>query len=206
MEVMRSSAVVLDAVLIGVVTGGLALFGCAKSGPGAAAAPAAAPTAAAPTAAAPTAAAPSAEFDQKWAALASKDVDAFYVEDDRGEGLMGNVRRARRAQPAEQKDDPVAPHENLSQEEIQQVIRQNLPGVKACFLRISREGEQRSGKAIVSFDVGPAGDVRDTKVDAPSFQGTSLPNCVSGMVSHWAFPKSQGGGLAVSYPFVFVGG
>jgi hypothetical protein len=26
------------------------------------------------------------------------------------------------------------------------------------------------------------------------------------MVSHWAFPKSQGGGLAVSYPFVFVGG
>ena len=86
------------------------------------------------------------------------------------------------------------------------MIRQNLPGVKACYLRISHDGEQRSGKAIVSFDVGPGGEVRDTKVDAPSFQGTSLPNCVSGMVSHWAFPKSQSGGLAISYPFVFVGG
>jgi hypothetical protein len=200
MQVMRTSAVVLDAVLIGVVVGGLSLLGCAKSGSGAGAP-------AAPPVAAPTAAAPSAEFDQKWAALASKEVDAFYVEDDRGEGLMGNVRRARHEQPpAADKGEALAPQANLSPVAIQQVIRQNLPGVKACFLRISREGEQRSGKAIVSFDVGPAGDVRDTKVDAPSFQGTSLPSCVSGMVSHWAFPKSQSGGLAVSYPFVFVGG
>ncbi len=194
------------------LVGGLSLFGCAKTGSdgnggGSATAPA---TAAAPaTVTAP--ATQSAEFDRKWAALASKEVDAFYVEDDRGEGLMGNVRRARHEQPPAQQDkvnknDSVATPANLSQQEIQQVIRQNLPGVKACFLRITREGDQRSGKAIVSFDVGPGGDVRGTKVDAPAFQGTSLPTCVSGMVSHWAFPKSQSGGLAVSYPFVFVGG
>lgn len=186
------------------LVGGLSLFGCTKSGGDGAGAMA--PVAAAAPVAAP--APQSAEFAQKWAALASKDVDAFYVEDDRGEGLMGNVRRARHEQPAPAagESDSVAVPANLSQEEIQRVIRQNLPGVKACFLRISREGEQRSGKAIVSFDVGPGGDVRDTKVDAPAFQGTSLPTCVSGMVSHWAFPKSQSGGLAVSYPFVFVGG
>jgi len=195
MEVMRRSAVVLVV--------GLSLLGCAKRGGdsgGGAPAPAAVPVAAA--------APQSAEFDQKWAALATKEVDAFYVEDDRGEGLMGNVRRARHESPpaAGGKSDTVAAPANLTQQEIQQVIRQNLPGVKACFLRIAREGGQRSGKAIVSFDVGPSGDVRGTKVDAPAFQGTSLPNCVSGMVSHWAFPKSQSGELAVSYPFVFVGG
>ena len=182
------------------LVGGLSLFGCGKSSGGGAGAPVAA--------AAP--APQSAEFDQKWAALASKDVDAFYVEDDRGEGLMGNVRRARHEQPPasgqKTEKDSVAAPANLTQQEIQQVIRQNLPGVKACFLRITREGGQRSGKAIVSFDVAPGGEVRDTKVDAPAFQGTSLPTCVSGMVSHWAFPKSQSGGLAVSYPFVFVGG
>jgi hypothetical protein len=176
-----------------VVVGGLALLGCAKGG-----------GAASPPAPAAPAAAGSPEFDQKWAALAAKDVDAFYVEDDRGEGLMGNVRRARHGQPAA--DKLLAASANLTQDQIQQVVRQNLPGVKACYLRISHEGEQRSGKAIVSFDVGPAGDVRGTKVDAPSFQGTSLPNCVSAMVSHWSFPKSQSGGLAISYPFVFVGG
>jgi len=195
---MRRSAVALVV--------GLSLFGCAKRG-GDSGGGASAPAPVVATAPAPQ----SAEFDQKWAALASKEVDAFYVEDDRGEGLMGNVRRARHEQPSPGEDkankrDTVATPANLTQQEIQQVIRQNLPGVKACFLRISREGEQRSGKAIVSFDVGPGGDVRGTKVDAPAFQGTSLPNCVSGMVSHWAFPKSQSGGLAVSYPFVFVGG
>ncbi len=194
---MRTSAVVL--------VGGLALVGCAKAG-GSGAAGTPTPGAPMPPPAAAPVAAGNAEFDQKWAALASKDVDAFYVEDDRGEGLMGNVRRARHEQPppADKGQPMVTP--NLSQDQIQQVIRQNLPGVKACYLRISRDGEQRSGKAIVSFDVGPAGDVHDTKVDAPSFQGTSLPTCVSGMVSHWAFPKSQSGGLAISYPFVFVGG
>lgn len=187
MAAMRRSAVVL--------VGGLALLGCAKaSAPGRAVAPA-------PAAPAGTG---NAEFDQKWAALAARDVDAFYVEDDRGEGLMGNVRRARHEQPAS--DKPIAASANLTQEQIQQVVRQNLPGVKACYLRVSHEGEPRSGKAIVSFDVGPAGDVRGTKVDAPSFQGTSLPGCVSAMVSHWSFPKSQSGGLAISYPFVFVGG
>lgn len=164
--------------------------------------------AASPPAATPAHAAlpPNPAFDQQWSNLAQKDVDVFYIEDDRGEGLMGNVRRARKqdnqisARP--DKDTPM----NLKPEDVQHVIRQNLPGVRACYLRISRDGEQRSGKAIVSFQVGPGGDVQDTKVEAPAFQGTSLPNCVSGTVSRWAFPKSQKGGLAISYPFVFVGG
>ena len=149
------------------------------------------------------------EFDQQWSSLADKELEVFYIEDDRGEGLMGNVRRARRgsndALNAKVEDSSGTPA-TLSHDAVQKVIRQNLAGVRACFLRVGRDGNQRSGKAIVSFEVGPAGDVHDTKVDAPAFQGTSLPGCVLGMVSHWVFPKSQKGGLAISYPFVFVGG
>ena len=155
------------------------------------------------------AAAPNAAFDQQWATLAQKELDVFYIEDDRGEGLMGNVRRAK-DQRADDKTgkatDTLAPPATPSQEEVQRVIRQNLPGVRACFLRIARNGDQRSGKAIVSFEIGAAGDVRDPKVDAPSFAGTSLPGCVSGTVARWAFPKSRQGIAAISYPFVFVGG
>ena len=149
------------------------------------------------------------EFDQQWSSLADKDLEVFYIEDDRGEGLMGNVRRARRgnndALGAKVESSSGTPA-TLSQEAVQRVIKQNLAGVRACFLRIGRDGDQRSGKAIVSFEIGAGGDVHDTKVDAPAFQGTSLPGCVLGMVSHWVFPKSQKGGLAISYPFVFVGG
>jgi hypothetical protein len=170
--------------------------GCARSR--SSTAPAPAPTAAA-----------NPDFDKQWAALAQNEVDVFYIEDDRGEGLMGNVRRARHEQNlalAARPAETAGPPQTLSSDEMQRVIRQNLPGVRACFLRIAHDGDQRSGKAIVSFHVGPGGDVEDTKVDAPSFQGTSLPNCVSGTVSHWAFPKTEKGGLAISYPFVFVGG
>jgi hypothetical protein len=183
-----------------VVTGmlGLLLAGCAKQAKEA-----------------PAAATPNPAFDQKWSSLAQKEVDVFYIEDDRGEGLMGNVRRARKEEPDKsakmsekisEKIGPAAPPVTLSQEDVQRVIRQNLPGVRACYLRIARTGDQRSGKAIVSFEIGAAGEVKDTKVDAPSFEGTSLPGCVSGTVSRWAFPKSQQGGMAISYPFVFVGG
>jgi hypothetical protein len=154
--------------------------------------------------------APTGAFERQWSALAQKDVDVMYIEDDRGEGLMGNVRRARHAPAAPAAPLPAASAQgvpqDLSPDEVQRVIRQNLPGVRGCFLRMAQAGDQRSGKAIVSFHVGPGGDVQDTKVDAPAFEGTSLATCVSGMVSHWAFPKSQKGGLAMSYPFVFVGG
>jgi hypothetical protein len=157
-----------------------------------------------------SASAPNPAFDQSWAALAKNDVDVFYIEDDRGEGLMGNVRRARgdkapAATVAARPAGSALPKEPRP-DEVQQVIRQNLAGVRACYLRMARTGDQRSGKAIVSFQIGPGGEVRDTRIDAPAFEGTSLPGCVSGMVSHWAFPKSQDGGLAISYPFVFVGG
>jgi hypothetical protein len=155
------------------------------------------------------AAASSPEFDQKWSQLADKDSEVFYIEDDRGEGLMGNVRRAKRGNNDAlnaKTDETIGTPVTLSNDAVQRVIRQNLAGVRACFLRIGRDGNQRSGKAIVSFEIGAAGDVHDTKVDAPAFQGTSLPGCVLGMVSHWVFPKSQKGGLAISYPFVFVGG
>jgi hypothetical protein len=150
------------------------------------------------------------EFDRKWASLAATDVETFYVGDDRGEGLMGNVRRTRRplkvALVTKGALDPNTPPEVPSPEDIERVIRQSLSGVSACYLRLSRAGDQRSGKAIVSFQIGAAGDVQNTKIEAPAFDGTSLPSCVSGLVSRWAFPKSAKGGLTVSYPFVFVGG
>ena len=96
---------------------------------------------------------------------------------------MGNVRRARRGTDDAlnaKVDDSTAMPAVPSQEAVQRVIKQNLAGVRACFLRVGRDGNQRSGKAIVSFEIGAAGDVRDTKVDAPAFQGTSLPGLRDG--------------------------
>lgn len=160
--------------------------------------------------------APNAEFDRAWSDLAQKNADTFYIEDDRGEGLMGNVMRAQTgalamapnmAASVRQGSDPAgALPSTPSPDDVQRVIRQNLGGVKSCYLRISRAGDTRSGKAIVSFKINPEGHVEELRVEAPAFTGTTLPSCVSGQIQRWEFPASRKGGLAISYPFVFVGG
>lgn len=149
------------------------------------------------------------EFDKKWTELARAGIEVSYIEDDRGEGLMGNVRRASRVKaepPAEAPGEAVAGGLPLqpSGEQVQRIIRGNLMAVRGCYMSMARTGQARSGKAIVSFTIGADGKAAGLKVDAPSFVDTPLPRCVTAQISHWEFPKSQRGGGQVSYPFVFV--
>jgi hypothetical protein len=151
------------------------------------------------------------EFDKEWSELAQAGIEVSYIEDDRGEGLMGNVRRASRvkadppaAAPAEANAGGGLPDQPTG-EQVQQIIRGNLMAVRGCFMSMARTGQARSGKAIVSFTIGADGRPAGLRVDAPSFADTPLPGCVTAQVSHWEFPKSQKGGGQVSYPFVFVG-
>jgi hypothetical protein len=156
------------------------------------------------------AAAPDPQFDKQWGSLAEKGVDTFYIEATQGEGMMGNVLRvqggalgvAAGLRPETARPLPPTPNP----EEVQKVIRQNLASLKSCYSRMARDGNARSGKAIVSFEIGADGHAQALKVEAPAFQGTSLPGCVGGQIARLEFPKSQQGGLNVSYPFVFVGG
>ena len=71
---------------------------------------------------------------------------------------------------------------------------------------LTRQGRLLSGRAILSFTVEKDGTASHIQVDAPVFQDTDLPLCISRQVQRWAFARSRRGGLAVSYPFVFVGG
>jgi hypothetical protein len=153
------------------------------------------------------------EFNKLWGELAKAGAEVLYVEDDRGEGLMGNVRRSAPAKdeqtaplpPAVPAHRPPALPERLAGEQVQRIIRGNLMGVRGCYMSMARVGQARSGKAIVSFVIGADGKATGLRVDAPSFVDTPLPACVSAQISHWEFPKSQRGGGQVSYPFVFVG-
>ena len=151
------------------------------------------------------------DFDKQWAELARAGTEVSYIEDYRGEGLMGNVRRASRV-----KADPPIPAaagapspgglpDQPPGDQVQSVIRGNLMAVRGCFMSMARTGQARSGKAIVSFSIGADGKPAGLRVDAPSFVDTPLPGCVTAQVSHWEFPKSQRGSGQVSYPFVFVG-
>jgi hypothetical protein len=156
------------------------------------------------------------KFDEHWRALSARtddEADVFYIEDDRGEGLMGRVRRGsqgvpRPAAPPPTTAPPAAsdPPEQPSGELVSATVRSNVPNIKACYLRLTRQGKLISGRAILSFTVDKDGSAKDVKVEAPAFEDSDLPRCMSMQAGTWTFPRSKRGGLAVSYPFVFVGG
>jgi hypothetical protein len=154
-------------------------------------------------------------FDQAWRALAARaddEAEVFYIEDDRGEGLMGRVRRGSKAIPRPPAPPALAPPPTAQEPEqpdgqaVSATVRSNVPGIKACYLRLTRQGKIISGRAILSFTVDRDGSAKDVRVEAPAFADSELPRCMSVQAGSWTFPRSRRGGLAVSYPFVFVGG
>jgi len=150
-------------------------------------------------------------FDQRWTTLAQHGTEAFYIEDDGGEGFMGNVLRSQMPTvgmaPLLAESYKGGGHlpDQPDPDKVQKLVRQYLPSVKSCYLRMSKEGSPPSGKAIVTFQIAGNGQVQELKVDAPAFEGTPLSGCISAQVARWVFPASRKGVDGMSYPFVFVG-
>ncbi|HVZ71611.1 MAG TPA: AgmX/PglI C-terminal domain-containing protein [Polyangia bacterium] len=152
-------------------------------------------------------------FDKRWETLQQQGAQAIRITDDRGAALMDNVLGAQGgalamapwvAQSLKGTGGNLPDHPDAN--DVQKLVRQYVPGVKSCYERMTREGDTRTGKAIVSFQIAGNGHVQALTVDAPAFDGSQLASCIDGQVSRWVFPASKQGLQASSYPFVFVGG
>jgi len=153
-------------------------------------------------------------FDQRWEALQHQGAEAIRVVDEPGAALMDNVLGAQPGalamapwmaeamKNARAGNLPDQPDPN----DVQKLVHQYVPGVKSCYERLTRTGDTRTGKAIVSFQIGADGRVAGLNIDAPAFDGSQLATCIDGQVSRWVFPPSRRGIASSSYPFVFVGG
>jgi hypothetical protein len=152
-------------------------------------------------------------FDKRWETLQAQGAQAIRIVDDKGAALMDNVMGSQsgalaaapwmaESMKARSGSLPERPDAN----EISKLVRQYVPGVKSCYQRMTREGDTRTGKAIVTFQIAGNGKVQQLNVDAPAFEGSKLASCIDTQVSHWVFPPSKKGAPTSSYPFVFVGG
>jgi hypothetical protein len=157
-------------------------------------------------------AAPSA-FDKRWDTLQQQGAQAIRIVDEPGAALMDNVLGAQAgavamapwlAESLKSGGRPLPDEPDAN--EVQKLVRQYVPGVKSCYQRLTREGDTRTGKAIVSFQIANTGHVQALSVEAPAFDGSQLSSCIDGQVSRWVFPASRKGAGPSSYPFVFVGG
>jgi len=146
------------------------------------------------------------KFEQEWSNLAKGGAEPAYIEGERhGAGLMGEVRRA--VDPDLGKSPLLKELQGpLPDSEVAKVIRANLPAVKGCYAVEERNGTAASGKAIMSLQIDATGEVKGVQVDAPAFNASGLPSCLSNNAKAWKFPKFTQGPKTYSYPFVFVGG
>jgi hypothetical protein len=151
-------------------------------------------------------------FDKRWDALAMQGAQAIRIADDQGAALMDNVLGAQTgavamapfmAESMKGGARPGTVPERLDQLSVQKVVRQYLPGVKSCYQRLTSQGDTRTGKAIVSFQIAGNGHVEAVSIDAPAFDGSQLATCIDSYISHWVFPVSRTGAPATSYPLVF---
>jgi hypothetical protein len=154
----------------------------------------------------------SSPFDKRWEALAQQGAQAIRISDDQGAALMDNVLGTQTgavamapfmAESMKGGARPGVVPERLDQNDVQKIVRQYLPGVKSCYQRLTREGDTRTGKAIVSFQIGGNGHVEALSIDAPAFDGSQLSSCIDNYVSRWVFPVSRSGAANMSYPLVF---
>ena len=155
-------------------------------------------------------------FDKRWDVLAQQGAQAIrVVADEQGAALMDNVLGAQSGAVAMAplmaeslkggaRSGPLPDRPDAN--EVQKLVRQYVPGVKSCYQRMTREGDTRTGKAIVSFQIAQQRPRRRRSAStrppstAPSSRAASTGRCRAGSSRRRATAR-----LPTSYPFVFVG-
>jgi tRNA A-37 threonylcarbamoyl transferase component Bud32 len=91
---------------------------------------------------------------------------------------------------------------DLDKTTIRRYIRQRLAQIQYCYEKELLANPDLAGTVATRFTITAEGKV--TSVSATGMDGTSVPDCVAGVVASITFPKPAGGGVVqVAYPFSF---
>jgi predicted Zn finger-like uncharacterized protein len=94
------------------------------------------------------------------------------------------------------------PTRELTGGELQQMVRRNMRGLKACWLRAAkRDNTLKALKANIWFSIGASGVVN--KVKATGVDNFTLKRCLLNNVKRWVFKPIGGRGTNAEFPLVF---
>ena len=85
---------------------------------------------------------------------------------------------------------------------ISQVIKRRQSAIQSCYEREIKKNPKASGKVIVTFTIGTAGRVTQSKASQDSVGG-GVGNCVASTIERMRFPRPEGGEVIVNKTFVF---
>jgi len=92
---------------------------------------------------------------------------------------------------------------NRSVGAIASTVRQYQSGIKYVYNKELLSNPGLSGKITVAFVILPDGKVESAEVRSSTVNWPALEKAVVRRMQHWKFPKSGGGPVRVTFPFVF---
>jgi TonB family protein len=97
--------------------------------------------------------------------------------------------------------------DSRSQQDIVNVVRRRLGGIKHCYESRLKRNPELKGKVVVHFVVHSGGTVIESSVVENSTGDSELGACIASQVRAIRFPPAQGGGeTSVTYPFILAPG
>jgi hypothetical protein len=96
--------------------------------------------------------------------------------------------------------------DSRSQEDIKQVMRRRLGGIKRCYEARLKRNPELAGKVVVRFVIHPGGKVLEAEVTENTTGDPELAACIASKVKAIRFPAAEGGDTSVVYPFILAPG
>lgn len=93
--------------------------------------------------------------------------------------------------------------EELTQKQINEVVRNNQASIKYCYDKALKSNEGISGKMEITLHIAGSGVVAKVVNETPKFKGTEMDRCITEQVKKkWKFPSFNGTLSTVTIPFV----
>ncbi|MEO8554939.1 MAG: AgmX/PglI C-terminal domain-containing protein, partial [Kofleriaceae bacterium] len=89
---------------------------------------------------------------------------------------------------------------DLDQATIRRYIKRNIEKISYCYEHELLAHPAMEGTVLVQFFISPTGSVTGSK--GSGFDG-KVASCVAEVVGNIEFPRPNGGGVQVNYPFTF---
>jgi hypothetical protein len=118
---------------------------------------------------------------------------------DTGQRNERNVPRINNGQPSIEAGSTG----HLDPGQMAREVRGRLGALRACYERSLKRNPNLAGKLVLLLTITSAGTVSGVDLTSESLDDPDLASCVRGSVMRWRFPAPEGGGLEVSFPFVF---
>ncbi len=92
----------------------------------------------------------------------------------------------------------------LSEDIVEDVVRERLADIRACYVDALERDPELSGGVEVVWDIGRDGDAMCTSVRAPSETFSGLAECLRGQLATLQFAPASSDSVRVRYPIEFA--